>query len=115
MSFGANWCGPCQEFKPIFRQIAQRVAQLANGVEEDADADEVGRNGIVSFGIVDCAMNQRLCSQVPQLAHYPMMMLYMGGEGRRQPHPIHGHIWDAEGIAHEVAQMLDSFRQRDEL
>jgi thioredoxin-like negative regulator of GroEL len=93
MYFGANWCGPCKQLMPTFRQVANRLAQLPGSP--------------IGAGIIDCALNQNFCSQVPNLRHYPMIMVYRGEPGRKRPTIVDGNIWDGEYVFRAIKRMAN--------
>lgn len=37
IDFSAVWCGPCQQFKPVFHKVAQEYAAKANFATADVD------------------------------------------------------------------------------
>lgn len=38
IDFGATWCGPCKQFKPVFEDVADRYADKAQFFSVDVDA-----------------------------------------------------------------------------
>ena len=38
IDFSATWCGPCQQFKPVFHKVAEKYAGKARFITVDVDA-----------------------------------------------------------------------------
>lgn len=37
LDFNATWCGPCQQFKPVFHGVAEKYSNVADFVSVDSD------------------------------------------------------------------------------
>ncbi|EGD73898.1 molecular chaperone DnaJ [Salpingoeca rosetta] len=69
VTFGAPWCRPCLEFKPIFNHVALLLA----------DSPDLAP-WTIEFGSIDCQRYRFKCNQL-RLPHYPISILFIPGQG----------------------------------
>eukprot|EP00730_Choanoeca_flexa_P017048 TRINITY_DN8157_c0_g1_i3.p2 TRINITY_DN8157_c0_g1~~TRINITY_DN8157_c0_g1_i3.p2 ORF type:complete len:179 (+),score=23.58 TRINITY_DN8157_c0_g1_i3:2080-2616(+) len=65
VSFGTDWCGPCREYKPRFKQAAYMLTSTASTVD---------------LAHIDCQRHEALCHSL-DIPHYPYILLFIKPAG----------------------------------
>lgn len=89
VDFYANWCGPCQQLAPEWRKLAKKF-----------------NKEIVSVGQVDCAIEQKLCSE-QGVTSYPNIRAYpANSKGTARFQQYQGWMRDANTLTQWASDYL---------
>eukprot|EP00045_Choanoeca_perplexa_P013938 m.160604 g.160604 ORF g.160604 m.160604 type:complete len:815 (+) comp16505_c0_seq8:87-2531(+) len=88
VSFGTEWCGPCQDFKLTFQRLGYALA---------------GHTSNVQLGYVDCDRQQRRCQQL-NIPHYPYLLYFAPGSSN----PTAMDTQDLDGLMRTVAELANT-------